>query len=368
MEVLYYTLLFCSALIFSLQFLVTRQYQRRNGTGFMSSVRLSLFAYLAIALFFFVKGCITTKSFNFGFSPFTLLMTLLVAVVSFCCVYMGIKVLAVGDMGIYSVFMMLGSLVLPSLVGLVFYGEELTWLKGIALFCMVAAIVFSVGGVDKSKLTLKAILYYIGIFVMNGMIGVLFTVHQNQPELTAAAILNGDGSYAVNNDVFMTWYGLSTVILCSVVVLVSFIVKKAKGQSSETVAVASVAATDAEIIATENATKNTETVENPAPKAENPAEKPAGKPAIVETALKAFLMSLLLAAIYGLCNGLGDYFIAIATQPKALGSSVTFPIINGGTILFSTLIGVILYKEKLTVSTGISLALVVVATVMFMFV
>ena len=51
---IYYILLFCSALIFSLQFLITKQYQRRNGTGFLSSVRLSLFAYLAIALFFFV--------------------------------------------------------------------------------------------------------------------------------------------------------------------------------------------------------------------------------------------------------------------------------------------------------------------------
>ena len=358
MEVLYYTLLFCSALIFSLQFLVTRQYQRRNGTGFMSSVRLSLFAYLAIAIFFFVKGCIATKSLNFGFSTFTLLMTLLVAVVSFCCVFMGIKVLAVGDMGIYSVFMMLGSLVLPSLVGLVFYGEELTWLKGIALACMVAAIVFSVSGVDKSKLTLKAILYYIGIFVMNGMIGVLFTVHQNQPELTAAAILNGDGSYSVNNDVFMTWYGLSTVILCSFVVLVSFIVKKAKGKNVQIAA--SNTENSTEIFQKTEITEEAEPMDTPSPKSE--------KPAVAETALKAFLMSLLLAAIYGLCNGLGDYFIAIATQPKALGSSVTFPIINGGTILFSTLIGVILYEEKLTVNTGISLALVVVATVMFMFV
>lgn len=32
---IYYILLFCSALIFSLQFLITKQYQRRNGTGFL---------------------------------------------------------------------------------------------------------------------------------------------------------------------------------------------------------------------------------------------------------------------------------------------------------------------------------------------
>lgn len=330
---IYYILLFCSALIFSLQFLITKQYQRRNGTGFLSSVRLSLFAYLTIALFFFIKGCITFKGLNFGFSWFTLLMTLLVAVVSLSCVYMGIKVLAVGDMSIYSVFMMLGSLVLPSVVGLLFYDEKLTWLKGIALLCMFGAIILSVSSVDKSKLTVKAVLYYIGIFIMNGMIGVLFTVHQNQPELTAGAIANSDGSFGVNNDVFMTWYGLSTVLLCSAVYLISFIIQKVKG--------------------TENS-PNSETV--------------AKESTVAESFVKGFLITLALSALYGLCNGLGDYFIALATQPHALGSSVTFPIINGGTILFSTLIGVVLYKEKWKLTTLISLALVVIATVLFMFV
>ena len=336
----YYVLLFCSALIFSLQFLITRQYQRRNGTGFISSVRLSLFAYFTIALFFFVKGCITMKTLNFGFSWFTLLMTLLVAVVSLSNVYMGIKVLAVGDMSIYSVFMMLGSLVLPSLVGLIFYHETLTLLKGVALACMIVAIVFSVSSVDKSKLTLKAMLYYIGIFVMNGMIGVLFTIHQNQPELTAAALKTA-GGYGVNNDVFMTWYGLSTVLLCGIVYLAAILVQKIqKAKGSESKEADSLSATEETTVTT----------------------------TAMESALKAFLITFGLSALYGLCNGLGDYFIALATQPHALGSSVTFPIINGGTILFSTLSGVIFFKEKVKWTTIVSLALVITATVLFMFV
>ncbi len=327
---IYYILLFVSALIFSLQFLITRQYQRRNGTGFASSLRLSLFAYLTIALFFFIKGSITTGQINFGFSWFTFLMTMLVAVVSLLCVYIGIKVLAVGDMSIYSVFMMLGSLLLPSLVGLTFYGEELTLIKGIAFVCMIAAIILSVSSIDKSKLTLKAFLYYIGIFFMNGMIGVLFTVHQNQPEITASAILGADGKYSINNDVFMTWYGLSTVILCAVVYGVLFIVSKIK-KAPELIAVSK--------------------------------EETTG-----ESVMKTFMISLLFAGLYGLCNGLGDYFIALATQPGALGSSVTFPIINGGTIIFSTVCGMIFYKEKLKPLTIISILLVITATVLFMYI
>ena len=334
---IYYVLLFCSALIFSSQFLITKQYQRRNGTGFLGSVKLSLFAYFTIAVFFFVKGCITTGSLNFGFSWFTLLMTLCIAVVSLACVYMGIKVLKVGDMSIYSVFMMLGSLVLPSIVGLVFYKEEMSWLKAIALILMIFAIIFSVSSIDKKKLTLKAILYYVGIFVMNGMIGVLFTIHQNQAALTAAniqTIEDGVIKYSVNNDVFMTWYGLSTVILSSVVFGVYYLLKGIKPELA-----AKLSKGEDEEVAVEN-----------------------------ESALKMLGITIGLAALYGLCNGLGDYFIAIATQPHALGSSVTFPIINGGTIVFSTISGVLFFKEKLKVATIISLLLVIISTVMFMFV
>ena len=333
---IYYVLLFLSALIFASQFFVTRQYQRRNGTGFLGSVKLSFFAYLTIALFFFVKGCLTTKTLNFGFSSFTLLITLLIAGVSLSCVYMGIKVLAVGDMSIYSVFMMLGSLVLPSVVGLVFYEEKLTPIKAIALLLMFTAIIFSVSSVDKNKLTLKAILYYIGIFVMNGMIGVLFTVHQNQPELTAGVLSTVNG-LEVNNDVFMTWYGLSTVFLSGAIYGIWYLLKAVKPQLFEGKAETEMA--DGESLA---ATK-------------------------VDLA-KALWITIGLAAIYGLCNGVGDYFIAIATQPSALGASVTFPIINGGTIVFSTLSGVVFFKEKLTVSTVISLVIVIVSTVLFMFV
>lgn len=322
----YYLALFSAALIFSSQFLVTRQYQRRNGTGFLSSVRLSLFAYLTIAIFFLIKGSIAYKTFNFGFSSFTFAMTLAVGIVSLSCAYMGIKVLAVGDMGIYSVFMMLGSLVLPSLAGIVFFREKISFLKGVALVCMFAAIVLSVSGTDKKKFSGKAIWYYIGIFFMNGLIGVFFTVHQNKPEWTAAALRAADGSYTINNDVFMTWYGLSTVILCLIVFAVYGVFRrKAKEPLVQT-------------------------------------EKPQKGRASV------WLISIALAVVYGVCNGLGDYFIALGTQPGALGSSVSFPIVNGGTILFSTLSGLIFYKEKIRRNMVASLALVFVSTVMFLFV
>lgn len=347
---LFYLALVFSALIFSSQFLITRQYQRRNGTGFMSSVRLSLFAYATIALFFLVKGSIAFGRLNVGFSFFTLGMTLGVAVVSLSCAYMGIKVLSVGDMSVYSVFMMLGSMVLPSLAGILFFGESFGWLKAIALFLMIAAVIISIGG--KKKISAKAIAYYVGIFVMNGLIGVFFTVHQNNPALTAAAIVGADGSVTVNNDVFMTWYGLSTVILCLAIYAAYAIMRLADKKKA--------CACGAENFGAEAACVETacgETICGKTADGEKPEKKGRG-----------LAISIGLAAIYGVCNGLGDYFIALGTQPGALGASVSFPVVNGGTILFSTLFGRIIYKEKITVNTVVSLVLTFVSTIMFLFV
>lgn len=342
---LFYLALVLSALIFSSQFLITRQYQRRNGTGFMSSVRLSLFAYATIALFFLVKGSIAFGRLNVGFSFFTFGMTLGVAVVSLSCAYMGIKVLSVGDMSVYSVFMMLGSMVLPSLAGILFFGESFGWLKAVALLLMIVAVIISIGG--KKKISAKAIAYYIGIFVMNGLIGVFFTVHQNNPALTAAAIVGADGSVTVNNDVFMTWYGLSTVILCLAIYAayaIARLVNKKKAAGADG---------GAEIAAADDGSDKTADGEGASTKKVRGA---------------SLAISIGLAAIYGVCNGLGDYFIALGTQPGALGASVSFPVVNGGTILFSTLFGRIIYKEKITVNTVISLVLTFVSTIMFLFV
>ncbi|MBQ5927069.1 MAG: hypothetical protein IIX01_04025 [Clostridia bacterium] len=81
--------------------------------------------------------------------------------------------------------------------------------------------------------------------------------------------------------------------------------------------------------------------------------------------MKLFVLSIPL--LYGLFNGFGDYFITLATLPGALGSSVTFPIINGGTIIFSTLIGFFAYKEKPNLKIIISIVIVLCATLLFMF-
>ncbi len=320
----YYILLFVAAALFAGQFLFTKQFQRYNGDCLSSTLKLSFFAYLTIAVFFFVKAQIGADGLRFGFSWFTLLMTLGIAVVSVSCVYLGVKALGIGNMSVYSTFMMIGSMVLPSVVGMAVYKEEVTFLKAIALILMLAAVFFTSGG-DETKSDKKALLFYIGVFLLNGLIGVLFTVHQNQPTWSAYWE-EVNGAPVSNSDVFMSWYGLSTAVLSGALLLISKLKDGNKPQ------------TDGDLAKTKGAgVKST------------------------------FVISLAIAVGYGVFNGLGNYFISLSTAPNALGSSVTFPIVNGGTIVFSTLMGIFLYKEKSDWKTWAGCALVLVSTVLFMF-
>ncbi len=320
----FYILLFVSAILFAGQFLLTKQFQRFNGEGLASTLKLSLFAYLTIAIFFFVKAQIGADGFRFGFSWFTLGVTLGIALVSVSCVYLSIKVLGVANMSVYSIFMMMGGIILPSLVGMIFYGEKLTCLKGVSIALMLVAILFTTKSDDR-KTTKKTWLYYIGVFLLNGMVGVLFTVHQNQPALSAYSE-RVNGVLQSNSDVFMSWYGISTALLAGAVMLgYTLFGKKAH-------------------------------------KMENAEGSERTKTSVCGKAL----LSILIGVGYGLANGVGNYFISLSTSPGCLGSSVTFPIVNGGTIIFSGLMGIFLYKEKCTWKTLVGFAIIILSTVLFM--
>lgn len=324
---MYYALLFVAAILFSGQFLFTKVFQKYNGDSLKTTLKLIFFSYITIAIFFFVKAQIGADEVRFGFSWFTLAMTLAVALVSMTCVYLSVKVLGVGNTSVYSTFMMVGSMALPSIVGILAYGEtEKLGLKLIAIAIMLAATVFTTGD-DDTKSNKKAIFYYIGVFLLNGLVGVLFTIHQNQPELAAYSELVKDAQGVLhleaNSDVFLSWYGVSTAVLSGLLLLVFKLLDKAKAMQA----------------LSEN-----------------------GEKAVAGTK-GSLLPSLLVAVGYGVFNGMGNYFIAISTIK--VGASVTFPVVNGGTILVSTLLGVFLYKEKAGWKTWLGCSLVLIATILF---
>lgn len=176
---LYYGVLLAAVTMFSFQFLFNGIFEKEYGNGlrsmFVFSAGSSLVGFIVL---FVING------FRFEFTWFSMLMAFFAALDSIGYTYFSLKSLGRINLSLYSMFAMLGGMILPSVAGLLFYNEEMTIGKGI---CYVLILLSLLLGVKKGD-SKSGYVYYMGVFMLNGMSGVLSTIFQNAPyEKTSAA-------------------------------------------------------------------------------------------------------------------------------------------------------------------------------------
>lgn len=159
--------------MFGAQFLFTQEYKKEYGNDFLAMVVQSIVG----GIVGFVSILII-NGFSFGYTHFALVMSLLVFVNSKFCAFCSLKALGKINLTLYSVFMMLGGMVLPFVTGVLFFGEPLTWGKAICFVFIAAAICMTLEKNDNKK---GGAIYYIGIFIFNGLSGVLAKVYTALP-------------------------------------------------------------------------------------------------------------------------------------------------------------------------------------------
>lgn len=161
---MYYALIILSVIMFGACFACNDVYQKIRGNSVKISIQfsaLSSFAGLIVLLII--------NKFKLEYTHYTLVMALFQYLVSIGFTFCSFKSLGSINLSLYSLFSMLGGMVLPFLQGILFYGEVMTWAKAICLVFIVAALLLTVERGEKSK----GYIYYVGIFVLNGMSGVL---------------------------------------------------------------------------------------------------------------------------------------------------------------------------------------------------
>ena len=198
-----YFLLLGATLLFAFQFLFSKLYHRSKGDGADAAFTF-LMASEAVSFMFML----ILSGFRLHFTWFSALLGALYAINSTLFVYFGLKALSVTNLSVYSVFAMLGGMLLPSLVGILFYHEGLTWQKAGAAVLIIAAILLTVEKGKKGGKT--AFFYYIAVFFFNGMAVVLSKIHQSAPSL------------ATDSESFVAIYNLLTVFLCFGLYLLKF--------------------------------------------------------------------------------------------------------------------------------------------------
>lgn len=199
---IYYGLVVAAVVLFSLQFFFNQRFQKSYGTDLKASLVFSLYKSLVIiVIMLFISG------FRVTFSWFSLIMGAIYAASGILMSYYSLKAFAVANLSVYSVFSMLGGMILPFFLGVAFYDEPLTVFKVICCVLIVGAVLLNIRTGTQNK---KAIFYYFAVFVMNGMAGVISKIHQS------SAYPHTDSTG------FMIWSSIVTVVICAVWLLVGY--------------------------------------------------------------------------------------------------------------------------------------------------
>jgi drug/metabolite transporter (DMT)-like permease len=156
--------------MFGIQFYFNDNYQKESGTG-ASSVFVSTFVGAVVGVLFLA----VINRFDFSLTPFALAWSFITAISSVLCSICSLKALEKVNLSVYSLFTMLGGMMLPFIAGLAFYNESMTVAKAICVAFVTAALLITINWKKKTG----GELYYFGIFILNGMSGVLSKIYES---------------------------------------------------------------------------------------------------------------------------------------------------------------------------------------------
>ena len=195
---MYYGLLTLSVVMFGVQFMMNSRYQKHAGSGMAATFLFALFGNTAGLVCLLV-----INKFAFGFTPFTLIMAVLTALNSILYTFCSLKAFEHINLSLYSIFAMLGGMVLPFVFGVLFYSEPLTVGNVICFVLIVVALSLTVKRGEKKN----GGIYYAGVFLLNGMSGVL------------SKIFTSADFEKCNAAVYSIWVSIATVVISGVILL-----------------------------------------------------------------------------------------------------------------------------------------------------
>lgn len=197
---MYYAMITGAALLFSLQFFFNSGYEKHTGSELSHALRFALYTSL-----FGMLVPIFLNRAKIEFSLFTLCVSLAVAVINISYSWCSVKALEKANVSFFSMFAMLGGMLLPFVYGVCFFGEPFGFLRVLCCVLVIASLVISA---EKGKLEKGSLKYYLAVFVLNGMSGVVAKFHQS-----------GIGNNTDSNS-FMFWQKAVTVIVCVALIVI----------------------------------------------------------------------------------------------------------------------------------------------------
>ena len=169
---MYYALIMLSVVMFSGCFALKENYGKRQGSGIKQSMVFLLISSVAGLVVMVIFG-----GFKLSYTHFTGIMALLSSLNALGFTLCSFKALNTINLSVFSLYSMLGGMLLPFLQGVIFYGEELTVAKVLCLLFIAASLILTIQkGTGKG-----GAIYYTGVFILNGMSGVISKIFASAP-------------------------------------------------------------------------------------------------------------------------------------------------------------------------------------------
>ena len=182
-------MLFVAALCIAAQFSINKLYQKTCADGLKNML---LFPFVSgvfsVALFALLGFWLYGKPPEFSW--FSLAMSVALSVVSTLSALVGLVIMKYGNLSVYSVFMMLGGMIMPYFFGLFFLGETISLSRVAGIAILVCALPFSVASPAQGKKAAPAKFYYmlcIAIFLLNGSVSIISKAHSISVSAVPAA-------------------------------------------------------------------------------------------------------------------------------------------------------------------------------------
>lgn len=196
---MYFLVIIVAAVMFSFQFVFNDGFRREAGSSLNASLKFTLYSSFA--------GLIVLLVINKLHMEVSLFSVLTACVYSAVCIslsYASIKAFSYANLSVYSVFSMIGGMVLPFLYSIM-CGEEF---KAIRLVCCVLIALSVTMSIKKGEHSKKATKYYVLVFVLNGLVGVISKFHQSYPNLCVDS-----GSFMILTKITAVLFSLILLLL-----------------------------------------------------------------------------------------------------------------------------------------------------------
>ncbi|MBE5732269.1 MAG: hypothetical protein E7353_04450 [Clostridiales bacterium] len=187
--VLEYFLIIIATFLFSIQFIFTKKYQLCVGTGFDASFFQKAISPIAFGIILLIYS-----GFQVQFTWFSLVMSSCNVVINLVLTLFSLKALSKGTISNYSLYLLGGGMVIPVIFGACI-GEDFGVWKILSIVCIVVAILIKFN--FKEKVGIGTYLCFIMLFVLNGLIGIVSSIHQK--DVFGVGLSVSSQSYTIAN-------------------------------------------------------------------------------------------------------------------------------------------------------------------------